>query len=590
MDGIYRVAPAARTKKKRFAYPIRRQMAVAADSLKEATKARDFCAIFRPGRNHRQETPHMASKPHAFPSLPPILKAAALAAALFGGTTLPAWAAELKVGLSSEVTTIDPHFFNSGPNNAFLHHLFDSLVDVDAEGRLIPALAESWKAVDDVTWEFKLRRGVKFHDGSELTAEDVLFSLDRPALIPNSPGSFTSYTKPIVARQAVDRYTVRLKTASAYGPLPLDLISIFIVSKKAAANATQEQFNAGKAAVGTGPFKLVSFRKGENIEIARHDAYWGEKPEWDKVQFKVLASDAPRLAALLAGDVDLIEAVPPADLARLKTNPKLALAQHTTWRTLFWQLDQFRDNSPFVTDKAGKPLAKNPLKDVRVRQAISKAINRKVLVERSLEGLAEPASNLNSPGIFGYNAELKVEAYDPEGAKKLLAEAGYPDGFGLTIHGPNNRYINDEQVVQTVAQFLNRVGIQAKVDTQPLSVYFGKARASEYSFALLGWGSLASDFTLRSIVGTPNPDTGWGTWNWGKYSNPAVDKLVQQALGSVDPARRENFARQAAKAALGDYAAIPSHHQLATWALRKGLHYKGRVDEFTFAHEVRSAK
>lgn len=526
---------------------------------------------------------------HAACSLFSRARTLALAAALLA-TALPVGAAELKVGLASEVTTIDPHFFNSGPNNAFLHHLFDSLVDVDPSGKLIPGLAESWRVVDATTWEFKLRQGVKFHDGSELTAEDVLFSLERPGLITNSPGSYTSYTKPIVASEAVDRHTVRLKTASAYGPLALDLTSIFIVSRKAAQGATTEQFNSGAAAVGTGPFRLVAFRKGERIEIARHDAYWGEKQEWDTVHFRVLASDAPRLSALLAGDVDMIEAVPPADLARLKTNPKFSLATHTTWRTLFWHLDQFRDSSPFVTDVAGKPLATNPLKDVRVRRAISKAINRQALVDRSLEGLAVPASNINAPGIFGYNNGLAVEPYDPEGAKKLLAEAGYPDGFGLTIHGPNNRYINDAQVVQTVAQFLNRVGIRTRVETLPLSVYFGKARASEYSFALLGWGSLASDFTLRSIVGTPNPDTGWGTWNWGRYSNPAVDILVQSALASVDPAQREDLARQAVKVALDDYAVIPSHHQLATWALRKGLRYQGRVDEFTYAHEVRSTK
>ncbi|PKO56982.1 MAG: ABC transporter substrate-binding protein, partial [Betaproteobacteria bacterium HGW-Betaproteobacteria-21] len=334
-------------------------------------------------------------------------RALVLATGLLVGA-LPAGAAELKVGLASEVTTIDPHFFNSGPNNAFLHHLFDSLVDVDPSGKLIPGLAESWRAVDATTWEFKLRRGVKFHDGSELSAEDVLFSLERPGLITNSPGSYTSYTKPIVASEAVDRHTVRLKTASAYGPLALDLTSIFIVSKKAAQGATTEQFNSGAAAVGTGPFRLVAFRKGERIEVARHDAYWGEKPEWDTVHFRVLASAAPRLSALLAGDVDLIEAVPPADLARLKTNPKFALATHTTWRTLFWHLDQFRDNSPFVTDAAGKPLATNPLKDVRVRRAISKAINRQALVDRSLEGLAVPASNINAPGIFGYNNGLQV--------------------------------------------------------------------------------------------------------------------------------------------------------------------------------------
>lgn len=512
----------------------------------------------------------------------------ALAATVLALLAPLASAAELRIGLSSEVTTMDPHFFNSGPNNAFLHHLFDSLTDVDAQGRLIPALAESWRAVDETTWEFRLRRDVKFHDGSPLTAEDVLFSLARPGRIANSPGSYTSYTKPIVAMEAVDAHTVRLKTAAPYGPLPLDLISIFIVSKNAAQHATQEQFNDGRAAIGTGPFRFARFVKGERIEVVRNDAFWGERPQWERVHFRMLSSDAPRLAALLAGDVDLIEAVPPADLARLKRDARVRLAQHTTWRTLFWQLDQFRDVSPFVTDLAGKPLPANPLKDVRVRRAISKAIDRQALVERTLEGLAVPASNLNAAGIFGYNAALALEAHDPEGAKKLLAEAGYAEGFGLTVHGPSNRYINDAQVVQTVAQFLNRVGIRARVATQPVTVYFGKARASEFSFALLGWGSLAADFTLRSIVGTPDPDRGWGTWNWGRYSNSAVDALVGDALGAIDPAQREEFARQAAKAALDDYAVIPSHHQIATWAMRTGLEYTGRIDEFTFAHEVRS--
>lgn len=501
----------------------------------------------------------------------------------------PAAAQALKIGLAAEVTTADPHFRNTGPNNAFLHHVFDSLVDVDREGRLIPALAESWSTIDDSTWEFRLRRGVKFHDGSELEAEDVLFSLARPARISNSPGSYLSYTKPIVAMEAVDRHTIRLRTAGAYGPLPLDLISIFIVSRKAAANASQEDFNNGSAAIGTGPYRLLKFARGDRIELARNDSFWGEKPQWSTVELKMLPSDAPRLAALLAGDVDLIEAVPPADLARLAKDARIRIARHTSWRTLFWQLDQFREVSPYVTGADGKPLARNPLRDRRVRQAISKAINRQALVERTLEGLALPASNLNAPGIFGHNPALAVEAYDPQGAKKLLAEAGYPDGFGLTLHGPINRYINDTQLVQTMAQFLNRVGIRARVETLPVTVYFGKARASDYSFALLGWGSLAADFTLRSIVGTPDPDSGWGSWNWGRYSNPVVDDLVRQALASVQPEVREEHARQAAKAALEDHAVIVSHHQIATWALRAGLDYEGRVDEFTFAHEVRKA-
>ncbi|MBM3114898.1 ABC transporter substrate-binding protein [Jeongeupia naejangsanensis] len=501
--------------------------------------------------------------------------------------TLPAHAADLRIGLAADVSSLDPHFVNIAPNIALSSHLFESLTSVDANGKLQPGLATSWKAVDPTTWEFKLRRGVKFHDGSELTADDVVFSLDRPATLTNSPGPFTSYTKPIVAKQVVDRYTVRLKTATPYGPLPLDVNSIFIVSKKAAQNATPEDFNSGKALIGTGPFKFASFKRGEAIELVRNPQYWGEKPAWDKVTFRILTSDAPRLAALLAGDVDAIENVPTADIARLKANPKFVLAQRASWRTLFWQLDQWRDNSPYVTDKAGKPLAKNPLKDVRVRQAISKAINRDALVERTLEGLAIPAGNIVSPGILGNAKALKPEAYDPEGAKKLLAAAGYPDGFALTLHGPNNRYINDEQVVQTVAQLLTRVGIQAKVETLPLSAYFGKARAGDYSVALLGWGSLAGDFALRSLVGTPNPDTGWGSWNWGRYSNPKVDQLVAASLASVEPQEREKLAEQAATQALKDYAVIPLYHQYASWGLKKGIKFTPRVDEFSFAWQFK---
>ena len=499
-------------------------------------------------------------------------------------------AAELRIGLSSDVTSLDPHYVNIAPNIAFAEHIFDTLVTSDAKGQLVPALAESWQAVEPTVWEFRLREGLRFSDGTPLTAADVVFSLDRPATIRNSPGPFTSYTKQIVKKEILDERSLRLHTATPYGPLPLDLISIFIVSKKAAENADTADFNRGDALIGSGPFKFESFRRGERIEITRNEHYWGEAPEWERVSFRILASGAPRLSALLAGDVDIIENVPAADLARLKTNPQITLAQHTSWRTLFWQLDQFRERSPFVTDHAGRPLDKNPLQDLRVRRAISKAIHRPALVDRTLEGLAVPASNLNAPGIFGYNDALAVEAYDPEGARQLLAEAGYPDGFGLTLHGPANSYINDEQVVQTVAQFLGRIGIRAQVDTQPVATYFGRARAGEFSVALLGWGSLAADFTLRSIVGTPDADTGWGSWNWGRYSNPQVDEKVAAALAAGDPAEREALAGEAAGLALADLAVIPLHHQIATGGLRQGFAYEGRVDEFTLAHQIRRAR
>lgn len=515
------------------------------------------------------------------------LGTALLVANLLAMAAPAATAAELKIGLAADVSSLDPHYLNIAPNISLASHLFDTLVLVDANGKLVPGLATSWRAVDDTTWEFKLRRGVKFHDGSEMTADDVLFSLDRPATLTASPGPFTSYTRQIVAKKAVDPYTVQLKTATPYGPLPLDMSSIFIVSKKAAQNAGTEDFNNGSALVGTGPFRFAAFARGDRVDMTRNDQYWGDKPAWDKVSMRIITASAPRLAALLAGDVDLIETVPTADLARLKTNPKFTLEQKTSWRTLFWHVDQQARRSPFVTDRAGKPLDKNPLADMRVRLAMSKAIDRKALTARTMEGLALPASNIVAPGIFGYNDALKVEAYDPEGAKKLLAEAGYPEGFGLTLHGPNNRYINDERIVQTVAQFFSRIGIVTKVQTLPLSVYFTKARAGEFSVALLGWGTLAADFGLRTLVGTPNANTGWGTWNWGRYSNPKVDELVKSALSSVDTDKRESHARDAAAIALQEVAVIPLHHQVASWAMRRGLSYGGRVDEFTFAYQVR---
>lgn len=498
-------------------------------------------------------------------------------------------AADLRIALAADVSSLDPHYLNVAPNIAIASHIFDTLVGVDADGKLIPGLATAWRAIDPTTWEFTLRRGVRFHDGSPFTAEDVVFSFDRPATLKNSPGPFTGYTKQIVAKEIVDPYTLRLKTARPYGPLALDVSTIFIVSKKAAEHATTDDFNSGRALIGTGPYRFVGFRRGDRIELRRNDDYWGGKSDWEHVSLRIITSPAPRVAALLAGDVDAIESVPTADQARLKNDPRFRVEQKISWRTIFWTLDQSEKTPADVTDLEGRPLPRNPLRDVRVRAAISKAIDREALVARTMEGMAMPASNIVAPGIFGYNDGLPVERYDPEGAKRLLAEAGYPDGFALTLHGTNNRYVNDAQVVQTVAQFLNRVGIHAKVDTMPLSVYFGRARRGEFGMALLGWGTLAGDFGLRNLLATPDPDIGWGSWNWGQYSNPKVDSLIAAALASVDQQQREALAKQAAAIALGEYAVIPLHHQYAAWAMRHDLRYAARTDEFTFANQFHRA-
>jgi len=498
-----------------------------------------------------------------------------------------AHAAELRIGLAADVTSLDPHYLNIAPNNNAAWHVFDALVHVDDNARIVPGLAVSWRAVDRTTWEFKLRKGVKFHDGSEFTGEDVIFSLERAATLAASPGPFASFVKPITDKKIVDPWTIRFKTAAPYAMLPYDLNSIFIVSKKAATGASTEDFNSGKAAVGTGPYKLVRFARGDRIELARNDAYWGGKSAWDKVTLRILPADTARIAALLAGDLDAIENIPTADLTRLKADANFRLEQKVSWRTMFLHLDQYRDNPPHLSDKSGKPLAKNPFKDARVRLAVSKAINRQAIVERVMEGYAIAAGNLVSPPVFGHVDTLKPEIYDPETAKKLLAEAGYPDGFALTLYAPNDRYVNDQQVAQAVAQMLARIAIQTKVETMPASMYFGKARAGEFSCALLGWGSFSGDLALRALVATPNAEKGYGAWNWGRYSNPKVDALLEEGFATLDINKREALAREAATLALKDVPVILLHHQLASWAMKKGIAYSPRTDEYTFAHQFR---
>ena len=501
-----------------------------------------------------------------------------------------AHAVELRIGLSADVTTLDPHFVAAQPNLTVGQHIFDGLVRIDERGRVAPGIAASWSTPDPLTWDIRLRPGVRFHDGSELTAEDVVYSLERPLSIKGSPGGYAAYVKPIVSKQIVDRHTVRLKTGAPYGPLLQDLALVLIVSKRAAEKADSEDFDSGKAAIGTGPFKLVRFARGDRVQLARHDAYWGGKPAWDTVTLRIVPSDPTRTAALLAGELDAIENVPTADLPRLKKSTAHRLAQTVSWRTILLHLDQHRTSPPGVTDKNGKPLAANPFKDVRVRRALSKAIHRPAIAERVMEGLAMPAGNVVSPSVIGHDPAVKPEGYDPDGAKKLLAEAGYPNGFALTLSAPNNRYINDEQVAQTVAQMFSRVGVSTRVDAMPLSVYFGKARDAQFGVALLGWGTLAADLGLRSLAVTPNADKGYGAWNWARYSNPELDKLVEQSLATVDPARRETAARAASALAARDVAVIPIHYQIVTWAMRNGLDYTARTDEFTFAHHFRPAK
>ncbi len=501
-------------------------------------------------------------------------------------------AQDLKVAVAADVTSIDPHFFNLFPNNNIAEHIFDKLVQMDPDSRMIPGLATSWKTIDDKTWEFKLRKGVKFHNGSELTAEDVVFSIDRVPQVPNSPGPFTAYTKAIQKIEIVDPYTLRIRYAVPYPLAPNDLSTIYIVSKKVATGATTEDFNSGKAAVGSGRYKFVRYANGDRVELARNDAYWGDKPHYDKVQFKIIKDGAARMAALLSGDVDAIEQPPTADLGRLKNDAKFTLTSKISHRVIYFNFDNLERSSPYVAGKDGKPLARNPLLDVRVRRAISKAINRPAIAERVMEGQAIPSGQLVSEKLFGHNPALKPEVYDPEGAKKLLAEAGYPDGFNLTIHGPAGRYVNDEKIVQAVAQMLSRIGITAKVETAPMGPYSGRAAKQEYSFHMVGWGASTGEASspLRSLLATYDRDKGLGAVNWGRYSNPKVDYLIEQALQQVNDENRKIMLQRATDLSMQDLGIMPIHFQFTMWATKKNVQYVPRTDEYTLAFQFKPVK
>jgi peptide/nickel transport system substrate-binding protein len=520
------------------------------------------------------------------------LAASVVALALLAAPLSNARADDLRIAVAADVTSIDPHFFNLFPNNNIAEHIFDKLVQMDPDSKMIPGLATSWKTIDATTWEFKLRKGVKFHDGSELTAEDVAFSIDRVAVVPNAPAPFTSYTKAIVAKEIVDPYTIRFRTAAPHPLLPNDLSTIYIVSKKVATGASTEDFNTGKATVGSGRFKFVRYVSGDRVDLARHEGYWGEKAAWDKVTFKIIKNDAARVAALLSGDVDAIEQPPTTDLPRIKSDPKFTVTSKISHRVIFLFFDQQQRASPFVAGKDGKPLDKNPFADLRVRRAISKAINRQAIVDRVMEGQAVPAGQVVSEKLFGHVPGLKADAYDLEGAKKLLKEAGYTDGFNVTIHGPAGRYVNDEKIIQAVAQMLARVGINCKVETAPMGPYSARASKQEFSLFLLGWGASTGEASspLRSLLASFNRDTGMGAANWPRYSNPKVDYLVTQALQQVDDENRRVMLQNATKLAMEDLGLMPVHFQFTIWATKKGIAYTPRTDEYTLAFQFKPAK
>ena len=466
----------------------------------------------------------------------------------------PAAAQELKIGLASEPTSIDPHFHNLGPNNALRRHVFEGLVGQNAEQKVQPELASSWRAVDETTWEFKLRPNVKFSNGAELTAKDVIYTFCRVPTVENSPSSFTFAVRGFTAVEAPDPHTVVIKTANPLPLVPNNLATIGILSAKANGGENVKFRAGGCEGLGTPP-KSVDFndpakaRRHRPLPArqlhARHEHHPRAQRQLLGPRAALGEGDLPadhraqgaRVAALLAGDVDFIENPPIQDFERIK-GAGFQIAQGLSNRIIYLHLDQFQD--PSWKTPGVKGTDKNPFLDKRVREAVSKAINRQAIVDRIMGGHAVPAGELLPYPLFGATKDFPVEKYDPEAAKKLLAEAGYPNGFALTLGSPNDRYINDEKIAQAVAQMLTRVGIKTSIDAMTASTVLHRAATSSSSVLSrrLGRRFRRDVDSMNSLVATPSRDKGLGTTNRGRYSNKQVDELVGRRMATVDDAKR----------------------------------------------------
>ncbi|HEY6438654.1 MAG TPA: ABC transporter substrate-binding protein [Acetobacteraceae bacterium] len=504
-----------------------------------------------------------------------------------------ALAADLRIGVASEVTTLDPHFFHLTSNTEIDKLIYSGLVTQDANLKVIPDLAASWRRLDDTHWEFKLREGVTWHDGSPFTADDVVFTYQRARNVPNSPASFLQFLKHVAKTTAVDAHTLVIETDQPDPILLNEILNVWIVSRKNGESATTADYNSGKAAIGTGPYREVEWVPGDRIVLERFDGYFGDKPDWQRATYKPITNDASRVAAVLSGDVDLISNVPGNDAVALKDNPKITLGTMASNRCYFWTLDVDRDASPQLTDMDGKPLSKNPLKDVRVRRAMSMAIDRGALVSRVMQGQAVAAAQFMPAGVPGTSAKLQPVAYDLAGAKKLLAEAGWGGGFGLTINSSNDRYPNDAQVNQAVAQMWSRLGLKTTVDAMPKAVYFPRVTKLEFSVLLSGNSTDTGEplSQLQYLLGTYDAKKGIGAGNYGRYSSPHLDAVLGKAAMTMDDGTRAALLAEAYEFAIGDEGAvIPMLFPITTWAMKKGITYGGFPQEATVASLVHVAR
>lgn len=517
-------------------------------------------------------------------------------AAGLGAAATAVSAQELVVGVRGGPESMDPHYSALGPQSDAVKHIFDPLVWTGDDLQLEPGLAVSWEPVDEDTWEFKLREGVKFHDGSDFTAEDVKFSIER---IPEVTGPTTTeiYVRRVADVEIVDDHTVNIHTNGPAATLPYDFVRLFIVSSEAAkdystAATSAEGFNSGKAAVGTGPFEFVSWSPKGDLVLERFDDYWRGAAPWEKVVRKEIPDDSSRLAALKAGDVDVINYVSSADYLALENDPEIETFIGDSVYVMNLQLDQ-RDDTPKVRAKGGGELDENPLKDPRVREAIDLAIDRETMVEIVLEGLGTPANQMMPEGFFGHSDRIPMPAYDPEKAKALLAEAGYPDGFEIDLHCTNDRLPGDGAICEALGQMFSQVGIDTNVNAISKTVYFPTQARKEYSVFMNGWGTLTGEasYTLGSLAHSPDDEVKMGAFNRIDYHNEEVDRLLEEGAQELDADKRRALFEEAMEKTMADRAYISIVVLQTVWAGDKDkVVVMPRADEETLAYYIKPAK
>ena len=528
---------------------------------------------------------------------------AAFACALAAAT---ANAKELRFAFQGDADSMDPYTLNETFTLGFLGNIYEGLIRRGPDLAIEPALAVRWEIVAPDRWRFHLRRGVKFHEGEDFTADDVLFSADRVRAKGSDLTTRLAGVKEVVK---VDDYTVEFVTETPNPILHVEWGSWGIMSKSWSekhnaatpeAMADDQEKYTTRHANGTGPFRLVSREAGIRAVAVPNPSWWdnaNKEHNLTRVTFTPIASDATRVAALLSGQVDMAYPIPVQDIRRIDKSPGTRMLVGPELRTIFLGMDQFRDELLY-SDVKGK----NPFRDRRVREAVYRAIDIEAIRRKVMRGLSNPSAMMIGPGINGFSADFKRLAHDPARARALLAEAGYGKGFEVGMDCPNDRYVNDEAICQAVVSMLAKVGIAVKLNAQPKAKYFPKILAPrlETSFYLLGWtpGSFDSWNPLYNLHGCARVGAGapiWaeadrnrisnGKFNLGGYCNPKVDALAARILAETDKAARDGLIEQAWSMTIADIAHVPLHQQALAWGVRDGVTLAQRPDnQFAWRH------